>query len=346
MGFGRWALRLFGKAPVILTAVATAGPGDSQITLTWTTEENSIELLDYKIYDSDDNLITTITGTTTNQRGGSILLTNSTNTTYLTLDYLQTYIFRIVGRNYKGDGESRSFNSISPFTKPGAPSSISVGAGAFRQMTLTWTAPSDNGGSPITNYKVYVYRNGVQIAGSPYTESNILTKIYNSLADGNYTVSISAVNAAGEGPVRQLGSSFNIFDDPLVNTVTVTPGANQATFNFTSVTARSGTGPIDSYNIYANANKTTLLGTSATSSVVVTTRDGTNPLVYNAAGYTMYASIKTRPNGGLIETTTPLTVTGIMPYSVPTNSTFTATAGDKSADLSWSFSSNGSTITD
>lgn len=69
--------------------------------------------------------------------------------------------------------------------------------------TVSWSAPS-NGGSPITDY--IIMNNGVVVADGVGTNTS-----YNlgALADGNYSVTVAAVNAIGTGPAS-VPRMFNV----------------------------------------------------------------------------------------------------------------------------------------
>src|SRR3989441_1269739 len=86
-----------------------------------------------------------------------------------------------------------------PPTPPSAPQNLAA-TGGNAQVTLTWQAPASDGGSPITNYKIY---RGL----APSTETllttvgNVLTYTDSAVTNGvTYYYQVSAVNAAGEGP--------------------------------------------------------------------------------------------------------------------------------------------------
>src|SRR5437667_161515 len=86
-----------------------------------------------------------------------------------------------------------------PPTPPSAPQNLAA-TGGNAQVTLTWQAPASDGGSPITNYKIY---RGL----APTTETllttvgNVLTYTDTTVTNGvTYYYQVSAVNAAGEGP--------------------------------------------------------------------------------------------------------------------------------------------------
>ncbi|MGN6696000.1 MAG: DUF4214 domain-containing protein, partial [Aquihabitans sp.] len=86
-----------------------------------------------------------------------------------------------------------------PASAPGAPA-IGAAKAAEGEATIAWTAPADDGGSPITGYKVTPYANGtakpaIDVAAG--TTSLLVT----GLANGTpHTFKVAAVNANGTGP--------------------------------------------------------------------------------------------------------------------------------------------------
>jgi hypothetical protein len=92
-----------------------------------------------------------------------------------------------------------------PISVPGRPTlgPITVAEG---EATVTWTAPSSNGGSPITAYKVTPYVNGVAkptvVVAAPATSTTV-TGLANGVA---HTFTVAAVNAIGTG-AESLASS-------------------------------------------------------------------------------------------------------------------------------------------
>src|SRR5436309_1536840 len=86
-----------------------------------------------------------------------------------------------------------------PPTPPSAPQNLAA-TGGNAQVTLTWQAPASDGGSPITNYKIYrgTASNGETLLA---TIGNVLTYTDTTVTNGvTYYYQVSAVNAAGEGP--------------------------------------------------------------------------------------------------------------------------------------------------
>jgi fibronectin type 3 domain-containing protein len=86
----------------------------------------------------------------------------------------------------------------SPAVAPSVPQNLFAEAGDAR-VTLTWTAPSSDGGSSITNYKVY---RGTSAGGEVLltTLGNVTTYTDTGLTNGQkYYYKVSAVNNVGEG---------------------------------------------------------------------------------------------------------------------------------------------------
>jgi subtilisin family serine protease len=86
-----------------------------------------------------------------------------------------------------------------PPTVPGAPNLTSATAGSG-QVTLQWNAPASNGGSAITNYRIY---RGTSSGSETLltTVGNQLSYVDNSVTNGTtYWYQVSAVNGVGEGP--------------------------------------------------------------------------------------------------------------------------------------------------
>jgi titin len=74
--------------------------------------------------------------------------------------------------NSKGYGPNSQEISVTPATSPSAPQNLSAGYGN-KTISLTWQAPSGNGGSPITGYRVY----RSTTSGSGYSEVAVLGNV-------------------------------------------------------------------------------------------------------------------------------------------------------------------------
>lgn len=98
-----------------------------------------------------------------------------------------------------GDSSWRS-PVVTPPRPPGAPRTLAVATDAAAQLlTVTWTAPTRTGGSPVTGYRVVLRKPGGRTATlQPAAEAR--TASFVDLVVGQaYTVTVRAVTAAGPG---------------------------------------------------------------------------------------------------------------------------------------------------
>jgi len=105
-------------------------------------------------------------------------------------------------------------------SNPGPPSNVSATAGDAT-ATVTWTAPTDNGGSTITSYTVTPYIG--TLAQAPKTVAAPATAaVFNGLTDGTtYWFTVAATNSSGTGAAASSNS--------VTPTSTVTPPARNTT---------------------------------------------------------------------------------------------------------------------
>jgi hypothetical protein len=93
--------------------------------------------------------------------------------------------------NFGLAGTSVSTTST-PRTVPSAPTSFSANSATFGQITLSWGAPSSNGGSGVTSY---ILRNGSTVLQNSTATSYTHTGL---AASTTYSYTVTAVNVAGE----------------------------------------------------------------------------------------------------------------------------------------------------
>lgn len=199
----------------INSAAATApGPpldptltaGNALITLSWTapSSDGGSAITGYRVQYSSNSGSTWSALTDAG-------LPNPLSYTWSGLSNGTTYIARVLAYNSVGDGDvSANSNSAIPSTVPGVPLNPSLSAGD-KSITFTWSAPSSDGGSAITGYRVQYSTNGgsswsaLANAGLPspltYTWSGNQV-IFNG---SSYTARVLAYNSNGDGSVS--GSS-------------------------------------------------------------------------------------------------------------------------------------------
>ena len=88
-------------------------------------------------------------------------------------------------------------------TVPGAPTSLTATADGETEIDLSWTAPSDDGGTSITGYRIEVSNNGSRWSDLEADTGNAATTYsHTGLAAGTTRhYRVSAVNSAGTGTV-------------------------------------------------------------------------------------------------------------------------------------------------
>ena len=109
----------------------------------------------------------------------------------------QSYSIVIRAVNAAGAGPSSAPTTVTPYTTPGAPTSLSATAGNSKAI-IAFLAPASNGGSSITNYQYSINNGSSYTLCSPTTTSSPIT-ITGLTNDQAYTILIKAVNAGGAG---------------------------------------------------------------------------------------------------------------------------------------------------
>ena len=104
------------------------------------------------------------------------------------------YSFAVVATTNVGTGPSATSASVIPKPVPDAPLGAVAVAGAT-SATVRWSAPSSNGGSAITSYKV------TSSPGASTCTTATLTCTVTGLINGTtYSFKVTATNSAGTGP--------------------------------------------------------------------------------------------------------------------------------------------------
>ncbi len=164
-------------APVLHAPVSD----DKQVTLSW---DPVIGASEYKIYSS---ITPTNYATENGTVAGSVYTYNVTGLTNGT-----PYYFTVKATNPGGESVPSNEVSSTPMGAPSAPSDIKAKAGN-RQAIIYFTAPSDDGGSPITGYEVISTPGNITVTG---TESPIkITGLDNGTS---YAFKVKAITALGK----------------------------------------------------------------------------------------------------------------------------------------------------
>jgi large repetitive protein len=246
VGFGSYSSNSTAVIPRRVPDAPTAvigTAGDTQVSLSWTTPASNggAAISDYVIQYSSNSGSTWTTFADGTSTAVSATVTGLTNGT--------TYIFRVAATNNVGNSAySSNSASIKVQTNPGAPTSV-AGTRGSTQVILTWSPPSYDSGTAITDYAVqYSSNSGSTWTTFPHAASTATSITVNGLANGtSYIFRVAAVNAVGTGTYSTASSAV---------TPATTPGApsiTQATGTTTSVTltfsapASNGGSAITSY---------------------------------------------------------------------------------------------------
>ena len=185
-------------APAAPTGLTATKMGQNQIDLSWTapTNDGGARISGYKIEYS-----TTGRGSWRSLRSN----TGSTATSYSDrgLQPATTRHYRVRAINTAGESPpSNVARATTDPTVPGAPTGLSATANGTSQIDLSWTAPSYNGGSAITGYRVEVAESGngpwsnlaanTSSAGTTYSHTGLRP------ASRRY-YRVSAINTVGHG---------------------------------------------------------------------------------------------------------------------------------------------------
>ena len=310
-------------APLAPTAVSGA-PGNGQVTLSWTAPANNGSAINAYV-------ITTSWGGYT--RPAKIFLGGAVAATVTGLTNGYDYTFTVAAANANGIGPASAATTAITVGAPLAPTAVSAVAGNG-QVTLSWTAPADNG-SAINAYVVTPSVSGV--AQTPVVLGSTTTTVaVDGLVNGTaYTFTVAATNANGTGPASAATTAVTVGAPLAPTAVSAVAGNGQVTLSWTAP-ADNGSA-ISAYVVTpfvkAVAQTPVVLSSTATTGVV--------PGLVNGTAYTLtVAATNANGTGPASAATTAITVGApLAPTAV------SAVAGNGQASLTWTApTNNGSTI--
>jgi titin len=138
-------------------------------------------------------------------------------------------------------------------TVPGAPSGLRV-TGGNGTITATWTAPVNNGGSPITGYKVGISPDGVNF--TTLSQGTATSRTFNLSQRGTrFYVRVQAVNAVGDSAFStvQNAVTWNVPAAPRSLTAVATNVSGQVRLSWL-LPASNGGAAITDYTIQRSPN--------------------------------------------------------------------------------------------
>jgi titin len=251
------------SSPVIETlatapSISSVTGASEKVTVAWNapTHLGSGTLTDYEVtaYDAAGNV------------AGSCNPASGQRTCEITgLDNGASYTFKVAAITSVGSSaESSASSVVVPAGVPSAPANV-VAVTSGSNMTVTFEAPADNGGSAITSYLVTSSPAGatctVGVNATTYTCTGLT-------AGTNYTYTVKAVNSKGESSASLASTSTTAVaapSAPLNVSAVITAGSTtlSATVSFDPPANENGS-PVTSYTVTASPGGATCTVTAPT----------------------------------------------------------------------------------
>ncbi|MEZ5205018.1 MAG: fibronectin type III domain-containing protein [Acidimicrobiales bacterium] len=307
-------------------------PGDGAVALSWTAPA------------SDGG--SAITGYTVTPYIGATAQTpqafssSATSQTITGLTNGTAYTFKVKATNAAGTGtDSAASSAVTPRTLPNAPTNV-AGTPGNTQVTLTWTAPTSDGGQPITGYRVTPYIGATAQTATTFAStatSQTITGLTNGTA---YTFKVAATTAAGTGTDSAASAAITPRTVPGAPTgVTGIAGNGQVVLSWTAPASNGGSA-ITGYTVTPYIGATAQTATAFASTATTQNLSG----LTNGTAYTFKVKATNAAGTGADSSASG----AVTPSAVPDAPTsVSGTPGNSSVQLSWTApaSDGGSPIT-
>src|SRR2546428_203828 len=238
--FGNLLAYLDPSAPQNLQAAG----GNARVTLSWQAPSSNggSGITGYKIYKSTSS-------------GAEVYLTTRGNVasyTDLAVTNGITYFYQVSAINSTSESPKSNEASAIPPALPTAPQNLQA-AGGITRVSLSWQAPSSNGGSAITGYKIY-RSTSAGTEGYLTTRGNVTS--YTDLAVTNgltYFYKVSALNSIGESPQSNEASVALSAVPPAPQNLHASGGIGNVTLTWQAPSSNGGSA-ITGYKIYRSTS--------------------------------------------------------------------------------------------
>ena len=319
---------------------ATAGNG--QITLSWSAPGSTggATITGYRV---EWKLNTATSWPTASPNRAT---STTTSHTFTGLTNGTAYNFRVSATNSAGTGTATSPVNATPaaaVTAPGAPTGLGATPGNT-QVTLSWSAPSSNGGAAITGYRVEwklstasTWPTTSPNRATSTTTSHTFTGLTNGTA---YNFRVSATNSAGTGTASSPVNATPATTPGVPASLGATAGNGQVTLSWNAPSSTGGA-TITGYRVEWKLNTASTWPTTSANRATSTTTSHTFSSLTNGTAYNFRVSATNSAGTGTA--TSPVNATPAAAATAPGAPTgLGATPGNTQVTLSWSApSSNG-----
>ena len=290
-----------GPASAASPAIVPIGPPGAPTAVTAVGAQNGVSLVSW-VPPSSNGGAAISSYTVTSSPGGYTCSTASTSCTVSGLTNGSGYSFTVSATNSAGVGNpSTSSATIVPSTVPSAPTSVTAVAG-LGSATISWGAPSSNGGAAISSYTVTSSPGAISAtcAGSPCTVGGLT-------GGTSYSFTVKATNASGSTS-STASNSVTPYGVPVVSSFIVTPSTSSSyTLSWSTATNGSSLSGYDvEYLAYpsgafavptngtcasvtASSTSCTITGLASTSiyrfEIAAKSNAGSSAYAYDYAGY-------------------------------------------------------------
>jgi Fibronectin type III domain/IPT/TIG domain len=144
------------------------------------------------------------------------------------------YVFAVAAVNAIGVGPAGKSPVVIPMGPPGQPTGVSAVVSADT-ATVSWSAPADDGGSPITGYAITPILAGTAQSPTTFDDPATTHTVSGLTSGGQYTFQVAAINAAGTGQASSESNLVTVSADAQVGGAD--PGTDPAALAMTGVNA-------------------------------------------------------------------------------------------------------------
>ena len=309
-------------APTNATAVALNGGAQ----VSWTAPANNGAAIDYY------NVYTNGTGTPTkvNAPATSVTINGLTNGT--------SYTFTVKAHNAVDFSAAATTTSVTPSAPPSAPTNVvaSVDPDVAGQAHLTWTAPTNTGGTGLTKYTMIASPGNIRqaVTGTWKAANADFTPLATSadflgLTNGvSYTFTVTATNASQTSAASLSSNAVTPVGPPgAPQNLAAVPGDASLAISWQPPASDGGAPPVTQYNLSVTGGVAPI-----TQTLAATFRNTTVSGLANGTNYTVTLTASNSKGEG-----TAATVKDAKPGKVPGAPTTLTTSdvGNQTVTLAW-----------